>query len=77
MPVTGHNWLRVLGGDAPRLVPIFGGGSPTVRPFEVNIADWPCFGGGMTPFELLVSPGLKRELLLLCLDLDERLGSEE
>ena len=67
----------MLGGDAPCLEPRFGGGSPTVSPFEVNIADCPCFGGGMTPFELLVSPGLKRELLLLRPDLDERLASEE
>ena len=67
----------MLRGDTPRLKSEFEGGSSTVRPFEVDVVDWPWFGGGTTLFEVLLLSGLKRELLLLCADLGERFGFEE
>ena len=69
--------LRVLRGDTPRLKPKLEGGSATFRPFGVGIVDWSWHGGRATLFVLLLPPGLKRELDLLCADLGERFESEE
>lgn len=69
--------LRVLGGDTPRLKLEFEGGFAPFRPFEVDVVGWSWYGGGMILFVLLLPPGLKRELLLLCVDLDSIFAFEE
>lgn len=66
--------LRVLRGGAPRLKPELEGGSST---FDIDVAGWSWYGRATTLFVLLLPPGLKRELLLLCVDLSSRFGFEE
>lgn len=67
----------MLRGDTPRLKPEFEVGFSTFRPFEVDVAEWSRYGGGMILFVLLLPPDLKRELLLLCVDVGQRFAFEE